>query len=286
MHTKIKPSGAMIILAIVTLALSSWGMFKLAHVYGGVPAWLAIMSVAGLDLFAVAAGKHALVIAEDGDSPAIWNATVVGVAALSAVLQFAVSRLENHPWPVGLLMAMFPLATIALFEGTLRRAHRLQGRQTGRVAPPRAHFELVQWAVFPRATASAFRFAVGDRRLGGDAAFKLGLLATRKPEAERPYVPPARVEVPMPYDQLIDGYPTSALDGGAQRAIGADSADSAAASADDGRTVSALVTEAIELHGADSDAVSAHVLRAKPGANPETVRKTFGRLSRVRAVNE
>lgn len=279
---KVRLSGAMIALAAITLALSSWGLFTLAHRFGGVPTWLALLAVAGLDLFAVAAGRHALVVAADGDSPAAWNAIVVFVALTSATLQFSSTRLEGRPWPVGVLMAMFPLATIALFEGTLRRAHRLEGRASGRVAPPRASFELMQWIMFPKATMEAFRLGVADRRLGGDAAFKLGLLAT-KVKAEV-YTPPARVEVNMPYEDLVPGYPHVIAGQSAGSSAGPSAIESGPAP--DGRTLADLIRESMQVNGSDAEAIVSDVLAARPTAKPDTIRRTVRKLSAPRAVNE
>jgi hypothetical protein len=285
MNTKIRLSGSMIALAAITLALSSWGLFTLAYRYGGVPVWLALLAVGGLDLFAVASGRHALTVASDGDSPAAWNAIVVVVAIVSATLQFSASRLENHPWPVGLMMAMFPVATILLFEGALRRAHRLEGRRTGRVARPRASFEMMQWIMFPAATMAAFRLGVADRRLGGDAAFKLGLLTVKTKADEAAYVPPARVEVDLPYNELVPGYP-NVITSGQAPALSAGSSGTVPDEAPDNRPVTALVAESLQVNGPDMDAIVEDVTRQRPAANPETIRRTVRRLNKLRVSSE
>jgi hypothetical protein len=266
-----KFSWPMMILATITLVLSSWGLFELAHVYGSMPAALALVAVAGFDLTAIAAGNHAMTVARDGDSGGPWGLVVVAAAILSAILQFMHTRLAGQSWAVGVMMAAFPIATVLLFEGTLRRAHRLNGRLTGRVAQPRATFELLQWIVYPKATFWAFRASIADRSLGGNSAFVLGIEATTTVEPE--FVPPERREFERDY---------SALGGGRVRELtGSGPADGpeSAGSGPDTRTLKALVEESLQVRGADLDAVRADVLKARPGADPDSIRRTFGKLS-------
>jgi hypothetical protein len=272
-----KFSWPMVVLASITLILSSWGLFELAHVYGQMPAALAIVAVAGFDLTAVAAGSHAMKVAEDGDSGGPWALVVVAAAVLSSILQFMHTRLAGQSWAVGVMMAAFPIATVLLFEGTLRRAHRLNGRLSGRVAQPRATFELLQWIVYPRATFWAFRASIADRSLGGNSAFILGIEATATIEPE--YTPPERREFERDY--LASGA------GRIRELSGSGSADAAesAGPAPDTRPVTELVKESLQVRGADLEAVTADVLALRPGANPDTIRRTFGKLSGPKAAN-
>jgi hypothetical protein len=193
------------LLACITAVLSAWGLYVLMHEHGGMPPGLALLAIAGVDLFAVAAGLHGLQLSRDGDSSGPWNLAVVAIALLAAVLQFQASALEGHPWPVGLTMSLFPIATVALFEGSMRRLHRLQGRRDGRVAAPRASFELIQWLLFFGATRRAMRLAVADRTLGADGAFKLGLIAVQKKADQEPTVTVVRRTVDVPMDDLVPG---------------------------------------------------------------------------------
>ncbi|HEY2087437.1 MAG TPA: DUF2637 domain-containing protein [Mycobacterium sp.] len=271
-----KFSWPMVILASITLVLSSWGLFELAHIYGGMPAALAIVAVTGFDLTAVAAGSHAMKVAEDGDSGGPWALVVVGAAVLSSILQFMHTRLAGQSWAVGVMMAAFPIATVLLFEGTLRRAHRLNGRRTGRVAKPRATFELLQWAVYPKATFWAFRASIADRSLGGGAAFLLGIEAT----TERPIETDDETDTRRKFER---DYLTGQI-----RELPGSDPDSAAESAGpdpDSRTVTELVQASLQVRGADLEAVKADVLKARPAANPDTIRRTFGKLSGPKAAN-
>ena len=264
-----KFSWPMMILATITLVLSSWGLFELAHIYGAMPAALAIVAVAGFDLTAVAAGSHAMKVAEDGDSGGPWALVVVAAAVLSSVLQFMHTRLAGQSWAVGMMMAAFPLATVLLFEGTLRRAHRLNGRLTGRVARPRATFEILQWIVYPKATFWAFRASIADRSLGGNSAFVLGIEAT----TPRPIV----TEIPDDRREFERNY----LTGEIRELTGSSPADApeSAGPGPDGRTLKALVEESLQVRGADRNAVVADVLAQRPAADPETIRRTFRKLS-------
>lgn len=270
-----KFSWPMVVLASITLILSSWGLFELAHVYGSMPAALALVAVAGFDLTAVAAGSHAMKVAEDGDSGGPWALVVVGAAVLSSVLQFMHTRLAGQSWAVGAMMAAFPIATVLLFEGTLRRAHRLNGRATGRVARPRATFELLQWVTYPKATFWAFRASIADRSLGGNAAFILGIEATRPR--------------PITVEQVDDRrqFERDYLTGQVREVAGPDPADApdSAGSAPDVRPLTALVQESLQVRGADYDAVKADVLALRPAANPDSIRRTFGKLSGPKAAN-
>ncbi len=176
MTNRPKYDPAMLALAVITLALSTWGLYRLAHGFGHVPTPLAVCAVAGFDLFAVAAGRHALRLATDRDSPGVWNLAVVGTAVASSGLQYETAHLFAEPVAVGLMFAVFPLATVALFEGTLRRAHRLAGRKSGQTSQPRASFELIHWVMYPRRTWGALRYAVLDRKVSADEAMQQGWL--------------------------------------------------------------------------------------------------------------
>lgn len=275
MTERAKYSPWMIALAVVTLTLSSYGLFRLAHDFGDIPTWLAFAAVAGFDVFAIAAGQHAMTIARDGDSAGMWNLAVLGAALLSAVLQYAHTQLADQPVAVGVMMAAFPIATVSLFEGTLRRAHRLNGRRTGRVSQPRASFELLQWLVYPRITMRAFRHGVLDRTLGADAVFKIAYLPTVQPAEE--YRPPARRELELSWEQIVPGM--SALTSGLRPG---ESGSGSGASGESGpesperpetRPVSALVEEFVQVSGLDRAACIEHVKRLRPDVQEETIRK-------------
>jgi len=288
---KAKFSYPMVILAGITLVLSSFGLFELAHVYAATPAPLALLAVAGFDLTALAAGHHALRVARDGDSPGPWNALLVAAAGLSAVLQYVHTQLAGQPWAVGVMYAMFPIATVLLFEGTLRRAHRLNGRRTGRVAQPRATFELMQWLTYPRVTARAFKMGILDRSLSGDAAFKLALLELTADDPDDVPVAPLR-QVELDYSRTTGNRAaiTSGISADSAGGSGNDPADTAESAEipPDPRPVSALVREFLQVRGADKagkDAVLEDVLKVKPGANPATVRRTIDRESGIRSAS-
>lgn len=277
-----KFSKPMIMLAVITLILSSWGLYRLAHDFGQMPAYLAILAVAGFDLTAIAAGNHALTVADDGDSSGGWNLLVIAAALCSALLQYVHTQLAGQPWAVGVLMAAFPVATVILFEGTVRRVHRLNGRRTGRVANPRATFEILQWIVYPKATWWAFRRSIADRSLGGDAAFILGVAATTPEEVETDEADDTRRRFEWSYD----GKPGSS---GRVRELSGSAPESAPEESGPVpviRTVKALVLESLQVNGADEEKAVAHVHAANPDAKDATIRRTFRAAVRPKAVNE
>lgn len=286
MNRKNKSSWPMISLGIITLILSSYGLFELAHIFGKMPGELAVLAVGGFDVFAIACGVMAFRVAKDGDSPALWNFAVVVAALLSAGLQYVRTQLGGQPVAVGVMMAFFPLATVALFEGTLRRSFRLSGRRSGRVAPPRASFELLQWLLFRKATWEAFRDGVRDRTLSADAAFKLALIRLET-ATEDDWVDQRRnIELDYSADLSGRGQITSGSAGGHP----ADAPESAEP-VEDVRPVSAIVKETLQVTGVDKAGQAEafdRVMAAKPSAKEATVRRTIGResaeMSRLRSA--
>ena len=275
MSTRQKSAWPMITLGVITLTLSAYGLFELAHIFGRMPAPLAVVAVAGFDVFAIACGVMAFRVAKDGDSPAVWNFAVVVAALLTAGLQYVRTQLGGQPIAVGVMMAFFPIATVILFEGTLRRAFRISGRRSGRVAPPRASFEILQWLLFRRLTWEAFRDGVLDRSLSADAAFKLAVIRQQTIDAAEVDVVVERRGLELDYSadlgghgQITSGYP-------------ADTPESAG-SPEDVRTIAAVVREKLEVTGVDKagqDEAFAQTIAAKPSADETTVRRTIGRES-------
>ena len=277
MNRKNKSSWPMIILGIITLILSSYGLYELAHVFGNMPSSLAVLAVAGFDVFAIACGVMAFRVAKDGDSPALWNALVVIAALLSAGLQYVRTQLGGEPVAVGVMMAFFPIATVSLFEGTLRRSFRLSGRRSGRVAPPRASFELLQWLLFRKATWEAFRDGVRDRTLSADAAFKLALIRLEK-AVEDEWVDHRR-NIELDYSADLGG--RGQITSGSADGHPADAPESAEP-AEDTRTVAEIVREKLQVTGVDKAGQAEAfklVMAAKPSATESTVRRTIGRES-------
>lgn len=169
-----KMSPLFLILASITLALASFGYFRLFVDFAAMPAGLAIFAVGGLDIAAVLIGKHALTVATDGDSSAPWNAALLMLTALGAFAQLSHALLAGQPLTVGIVSAAFPVVTVLLFEGQLRRVYRLNGRAAGRLSGPRATVDLVTWLFFPRMAMRATKLAVLDRDLDTDSALTIG----------------------------------------------------------------------------------------------------------------
>lgn len=283
-NVKKKSSWPMIALGFITLILSAYGMFELAHIFGKMPAPLAVVAVAGFDVFAIACGVMAFRVAKDGDSPAIWNFAVVVAALLTAGLQYVRTQLGGQPIAVGIMMAFFPIATVILFEGTLRRAFRISGRRSGRVAPPRASFEILQWLLFRRLTWEAFRDGVLDRTLSADAAFKLALIRQQALDAVEVEIVDDRRGIEIDYTADLGG--RAAITSGSSGGHPADSAESTV-SPPDTRPVASLVREFLQVRGADESgkaAVVADVLAANPAAKEETIRREIRKQSGLRSA--
>lgn len=275
-RTRAKASPLFVALALVTLALSSWGAFHLLHDYGAMPAELAALAVGGLDIVAVLCGKHALTVAADGDSSAPWNAALMLFTGLAAFAQFERASLAGDPLIIGVTMGAFPIATVLLFEGQLRRAYRLNGRAAGRLAPPRATFDLIVWLLYPRQAMQATRFAVLDRGLDSDAAL---MLAEREMQrrAELEARKPERRRFRRSYAHLLSGGELRELEDG--RTIEADEPDESTPSVRTRGAISAAVRTAHAEHGDDLDKVLEVVRTIVPAADRDTVRRTMSRLN-------
>lgn len=276
MNTKVSPY--MIVMAAITAALSTWGLYGLATNFAHMPGLLAVLAVVGFDVFAIACGKQALDVARDGDSSAPWNALLVLFAVLAAVMQYGHAILAGWPPLVGVMMAAFPIATVALFEGTLRRAYRLNGRRTGNVAMPRATFDVMTWLLYPRLAFQAMRMSVLDRGLNADTALVLAekVIALARAEAAQP---PRRI-MSRSYAHLTgDGDVIEAqavrLDTAAdtEDAVSGQSTEAVRMSG----SVSAAVRDAVTVHGQDYEAVRAAVRVLVPGAKDDAIRKAFAR---------
>jgi hypothetical protein len=179
---------AFVALACITLTLASWGYYELLTGYAGMPSGLAIFAVAGLDVAAIALGKHALTVAADGDSSAVWNLGLLGLVGVGAWAQFEHARLAGDALVIGVVSAVFPIVTVALFEGQLRRVYRLRGRRAGRVAEPRATQDLITWLLYPGLAYRATKIGVLDRGLSPDDALAVaqGQRALEAAAAEAP----------------------------------------------------------------------------------------------------
>lgn len=285
--TKGKTNPALIALTFATIAMSSWGLFRLLTVYAAAPSWLAAVGVACADLIAVGFGWHALAVAKDGDSSGGWNAMMLVVTLLASYIQFSHAQLEGWPLSLALFFAFLPIGTVLLFEGQLRRRAKLMGRETGRVAPPRAVFEPIMWLLFFREVRLATRFAARDRSLSPDQALQIaeGELAYAdaiaraeqiRPPANRDYT--AQIAWSQPVRELPPGQsgPVTGQDPDSP-ADTEELRDHAAHRRPDRPPISQLVRAAADKVGTDVDDVLAEVRIVRPDAERETVRRTLAR---------
>jgi hypothetical protein len=288
-RAKGKVSPLFIALAAVTIALSSWGLFDLFTTYAEMPPELALLAVGGLDIVAVLCGKHALTVASDGDSSGPWNGLLLVFTALAAIAQYQHAALSGDPWIIGVTMAAFPIATVILFEGQLRRKARLEGRARGLVPPPRATVPLIVWLFFPKVAFRATRLATLDRGLTGDDAFLVAEAQTAE-EVEQANAVTRRPQYRRLYPELegraaayVEGGPAlesrAAVvgDRGPERVVTPDT-EELRDHAEHKPPVAPIVRAAVERVGADLDAVLAEVKVIRPDVERETVRRTLARI--------
>jgi hypothetical protein len=272
-----------LLLAGVTLSLASWGLyglFTLPSVH--MPSGLAVLVVGGLDVAAVAFGKHALTVTEDGDSGLPWNLALVGLTGLGAYAQLAHALLAGYPLAVGLVTMAFPIVTVALFEGQLRRRFRLQGRRTGRVAEPRATVDLMTWIFYRQLALRATKIAVLDRGLDPDTAVMIAerQLALEAAEEDKP-ARPRRMRRTYAAE-LAGGEVADTLHVPSVRTTEdvPDTEEDKPADVRRRGEIAAAVRTAHAKLGNDLDSVYSEVADTYPDVSRDTVRVTLSRLER------
>jgi hypothetical protein len=257
-------------LAGISLALASWGYFDLFTRHAGMPTWLALFAVGGLDLAAVLIGKHALTVAQDGDSSAPWNLALILLTALGSFAQFQHAYLNGDAIAVGVVSAAFPVVTVLLFEGQLRRVYRLNGRAAGRLSEPRATVDLITWLFYRRLALRATRLAVLDRGLDQDTALMIAeRQLTLEAEAD---VRPARRRMRRTYSAELGGDALEELD------VHTPKADNGGDVRRRGELAAAIRT-AREAHGDNLTDVLEDVRTKFPDVQVDTVRRTLARLA-------
>ena len=260
-------------LAGITLALASWGYFDLFTRHAGMPPWLALFAVGGLDLAAVLIGKHALTVAQDGDTSAPWNAALILLTALGSYAQFEHAALNGDAVAIGVVSAAFPIVTVALFEGQLRRVYRLQGRAAGRLAQPRATVDLVTWLFYRRLAFRATQLAVLDRGLDQDTAL---MIAERQLSLEtQADNQPQRRRMRRTYRAELEGGGLEELD---IHTPGDKDSDNGGDVRRRGELAAAIRT-AREKHGDNLPDVLEDVRTKFPDVQTDTVRRTLARLA-------
>jgi hypothetical protein len=283
-----------LLLAAVTLALSSWGLYRLFTEHADMPTGLALLVVGGLDVAAVLFGQHALTVAGDGDSSAPWNFALLVLTGLGAYAQLSAHQLDGDPIAVGLVSMAFPIVTVLLFEGQLRRRYRLQGRATGRLAQPRASVDLITWVFYRQLAMRATKLSVLDRGLDQDSAL---MIAERQLalEAAQAAQPAARRRMRRTYAvELADGTVESlerpaiaagaepdvhlpAVPSGATRADVPDEAAEEPSEVVERGAIARAVRAASGRHGDNVADVLADVRLVFPDVQEDTVRRTLRR---------
>jgi hypothetical protein len=188
---KIHLNPVMLALGSLAAVVGGWGLYTMMTEIGHAPGFIGVISIAILELFAVGLGIHAVKVAQDGDSPFVFNLGITLIAVLAAAVQFASAVVEGKGVLFGVVMATAPIAAITLWVIEMRRFFRLRGRAAGTVAQPAATIEPALWLRFTRQAWVAKKYALIDRSLGADDAMKLGILQGG-PKPKPPVVAPVR----------------------------------------------------------------------------------------------
>jgi hypothetical protein len=156
-------------LALITLAVSSYGVFTLMTSVG-VAALFALAAVAVLDLSAVGFGYQAVRTTEAGDSALWWYVAMVFFMFVATSVQIGHGVLAGWPWPAYAVFALAPVATVTLFIGNLRSRARAKARLDGKAPRSQATFEPRLWFFESKLTWTAFRKTLLDRDLDSESA--------------------------------------------------------------------------------------------------------------------
>lgn len=258
-------TAALTALGGVTLILCAWGLFSLLVTYAHMPAPLALLGIAGLDLAAVLAGIHALELAQDGDSPASATFVMTSLVGLSAAAQFLHGRLLGWPLIVSVLAAVWPLVTIWAFESQLRSAYRQARRRAGERDPIRLTTRILRLVFYPGVVWAGLR----QRAVRQELADPFGSVWAER-QSQPAGGPPPRVAAVRIHPPEY-GHP--ALHGQAP----SDVRELSVASGQT-RSVAAAVRAALSEHpDADWPAVRAAVRVSAPGSTDDAIRRAYDR---------
>jgi hypothetical protein len=230
------------------------------------PMPVAFFAIAGLAALSVTLIFLGLQNLEAGDArDAMIQFTAAGVIMLSefaAQWWFAIT--EGHALVTALVLSVLSVGGAFVIEAEIMRVWKANARRDGLLSLPRAQVPSEVAREFPIVGNIARRLAIRYPN-----ATQSSILAEAFAEADR-MTAEAPVQIRADVRDLRGSRP--AIESGSPAEIEAP------------RTVSALVKEGIEEHGADADAIAAHVLRARPDAKPDTIRKTISRETAVRSA--
>jgi hypothetical protein len=272
MAVKTKPNYTVLSIGGLFLVPPAWVVFQGVQNLAGFPPAAALFTVGGLAALSVVLIYLGLQNLEAGDAKdarvQFIGAGVIMIAEFTAQWWFAIA--EHHALVTSLVLSMLAAGGALVIESEIMRVWKANGRSTGLLSLPRAQVPAEVRRTFPEVAVKAHRLAVRYPN-----ATQESILALAFAEYDQEAAAPAAAQVRVDVHDLV------------KRAIGAGNppADAQEAPpADDPRSVSALVREGIEIHGADAALVSDYVLARKRAANAETVRKTVSAELKLRSA--
>jgi hypothetical protein len=254
----------------------AWIVFQGLQNLAGFPMPVALFALAGLAAIAVTLIFLGLQNLEAGDVKdarvQFGGAFLIMVSEFAAQWWFAIT--EHHALVTALVLSVLSVGGAVVIESEIMRVWKANARRSGLISLPRAQVPREVVTEYPEVAAIARRTAIRFPNATQESILAIAFAEYDKIHAAD--VAQAAVPVRVDVRDLMSGQ--SALGGGQS----AGQAAIESAPADDTRTVSALVTEGVELHGADKAAVTAYVMARKSAANPDTVRKATDRALKLR----
>lgn len=275
MQTTEKANRYILAAGILLQVPPAYNVFQGLRTLADFPTPIALFAIAGMGAIAVGLIFQGLRVLEAGD---VKDARLIfSVSALVMIAEFAgqwwFAITESHALVTALVLSILSVGGMILLESEIMRVWKANGRASGQITLARAQVPGEVSKLFPEVaeifTRNAVRFPTATQE---------SLLADAFAEFDRRTVaaePIIRVSV----QSLRSGAESGAQnpESGAQSAIGSGPAA-------DPRTVSELVKAAIEEFGPDESAVRAAVSAQKPGANPDTIRKTAQKELKLRSA--
>lgn len=273
--TKTDPNYKILGLGAALMLPPAWIVLDGLQAGAGMPLPVAIFTVGGLMAISIVMIYQGLLSTEKGYvRSALVEFLVAGAVMLSEFAgQWWFAITLHHPLVTALPLSLMAIGGAACIESELLRVWRENLVATGQQTIPRARCPRELSRLYPEVAEIFDRIAVRYPKYTQRLVLEMAWTEFDQT------IPLAPVSVRV--DTLDLG--PAVTPGKGVRALSAHAADTAD-SAPDTRTVSDLVREGIAQHGADMSAVSAHVVRARPNTNSETVRKAYQRQIKIKSA--
>lgn len=278
MATTVKANPKVLAVGGAFLIPPAWIVFNGLQTLAGFPAPIAAFALAGLAAIAVTLIFLGLQNLEAGDVKdariQFGAASVIMVAEFAAQWLFAIA--EHHALVTALVLSVLSIGGALVIESEIMRVWKANARRSGLISLPRAQVPREVVTEYPEVATIARRMAIRFPNATQESILAIAFAEYDKIHAAD--VAQAAVPVRVDVRDLMSG-PSAG-----QSALTAGPPPAETAQVDDPRTLSALVTEGIDLHGADKAAVIGYVSARKSGANPDSIRKAADRALKVRSA--